>query len=266
MLWKIPAAILVSVMFSGLLLGTSSQIEDLKPPFDQERNLNIALGDNRAEVIQDLGKPEGFIEGFRETIWFYPQQTLVFSEQELVDIRVLTKADREFQEAQRKQRLEQVKAREKEQETKARALKLEKLSDPQFLNLPAPTRLQFWQEFSHLYPNVDVLPQITAIRERMEEAEQREAIKESLAQIAREIRRLDDNDAYGSSLLLRGFHPHGRIPHRGAKKPSHQHHQKHPKESNGDSRSEIPGPTGIPNAQSKTPVFVKPIRGLPSDG
>jgi len=53
---------------------------------------------------------------------FYPQQTLVFSEQELVDIRVLTKADQEFQEVQRKQRLEQVKARERMEEAEQKKL------------------------------------------------------------------------------------------------------------------------------------------------
>lgn len=151
----------------------------------------IAAGDSVEKVFSVLGKPTGEIKSASFMMFTYPRGKI-----ELRD-RVVTKVELISQEELEQNRLKQeaLQLRQAENRIKQREallakgtrIRSEKLSDPDFLNLPVTDQIYFWKEFRKIYPEVNVDSTYLALLDIRKEELREEEIDNKLAAMERRV-------------------------------------------------------------------------------
>jgi hypothetical protein len=132
---------------------------------------SVGPGDSYADMIEALGKPQGYFElEDNKTLYLYPagKVTVVEGIVTVAELKTTDELAREEElkaEAARQWEAHKEMMQTRHQE-KGETLKADKLSDPTFLARPSGEQLAFWKRFQRDYPEIEVTEVVTALAER----------------------------------------------------------------------------------------------------
>ncbi len=135
------------------------------------------LGLTRAEIIEQMGEPEGVIVFGDTEILQFPRGTVDLQDGRAIKASVMSRQEAEIEEKERLAREEQMReAAEARRLALIRDGEAEKeriLADPAYTNKSAREMVTFWNEFSAKYPDVPIDQQSydTAMQKQKEEEE-----------------------------------------------------------------------------------------------
>jgi len=170
----------------------------------------IAVGDSVEKVYSVLGKPTGEIKSASFMMLSYPRGKIELRDRIVTKVDLMSQADLEQnrlkQEALQLRRAEN---RIKQREAllaKGTRIRSEKLSDPDFLNLPVTDQIYFWKEFRKIYPEVNVDSTYLALLDIRKEELREEEIDNKLAAMERRVAEAESRAAQAEQTARNSRH------------------------------------------------------------
>jgi len=271
-----PALLFLGIMFPVCVWSASGKSEGAGS-VEEPKVEKISIGSEKETVIKVLGDPDGRIITGNITVLFFDEGKVILEKGAVktVQLRQSGHHSGEWERAMERHQENQENLRER-----ATELKLDKLSDPSFLALPARIRLRYWREFEHRYPGVDVSPEIQNARQEMLAEREVATLRERVAYLERRLNDVERDTRGGGHSGRRGHFGFSPFSHFGF--GGHGLHGGHGfgfhggghgivrntgfSRGKGDFRgfrSNIPPPRGIPNSEGGRGFFNSALRGLP---
>ncbi len=131
-------------------------IGNLLAGFMAYADVQVAIGASRAEVIESLGQPEGVLRMGGIEWLSYSRGTVKLERDRVIEAELVSVAEGDARRSAR------IAARQAHADAIARHtqhgmdIKAARLSDPDFLSLPAVTQADYWRSFHATYPGVPV--------------------------------------------------------------------------------------------------------------
>jgi len=151
----------------------------------------IAVGDSVEKVFTVLGRPTGEIKTASFMMLSYPRGKIELRDRIVTKVDLMSQEDLEQnrlkQEALQARRAENIIKQREALPAKGTRIRSEKLSDPDFLNLPTTDQLYFWKEFRKIYPEVNVDSTYLALLDIRKEELREEEIDNKLAAMERRV-------------------------------------------------------------------------------
>lgn len=153
----------------------------------------LELGDNFETAIEKLGQPVGTIQLSDRTLLLYPEGEVVFREDAVVKIDLMTKEEYAARQARLKEEREQwliQKAKlEKARAEEGNSILAAKRGSSAFAALPAKDRVDYWRSFQIRYPEVDASAELAqalnSYQTELAELKTQERIAELEARVAK---------------------------------------------------------------------------------
>lgn len=140
----------------------------------------MAVGDTYADMVAELGQPQGAIEMGDKTIFFYPAGNVIVADTTVTKVELKTPEqlarDAEVRAIQAKDWQERVVQQTEQKKKRGTELRDRAVADPAFLALTSGEQLAHWRRFQQQYPEVDVTEIVAPLSERYA-AEQAELAK-----------------------------------------------------------------------------------------
>jgi hypothetical protein len=152
---------------------------------------DIVVGDTAEKVFIVLGRPEGQIKSGTFLMLSYPRGKIELHDKIVTKVDLISgdELNKKLikEKEQKRRRAENIKRYKEQHYAKGIRLHKEKLSDPEFANLPTTEQLYYWQEFKKIYPGVDVSDACAALLEIRERELREEEVDNRLAAMEQRV-------------------------------------------------------------------------------
>ncbi len=154
---------------------------------------SVAPGDSYADMISELGQPQGFFELENKTLYLYPAGKITVVDDVITEVELKTTAELEREAELKAEAARQWEAHQEMKEArhleKGEQLKADKLTDPDFLSRSSGEQLAFWKHFQRDYPEIAVTEVITPLAERF--AREQEELARAENQLKAQQQKID---------------------------------------------------------------------------
>jgi hypothetical protein len=160
----------------------------------------LAKGDPAESVLETLGRPESIVDLGDTKYLYYARGEVVIADGRIARLELVSAEEAERRAADEAAALERRRAHAQalraDRIARGEEMKLEKLSDPEFLAQSPEAQLMFWNSFARTYPEVDISAEhaaaVAAREERLRERREDERIARAEAAARRAEARAEE--------------------------------------------------------------------------